>query len=550
MVRPMTAPERVPRAGQVVLPPAEADLAPPERVRSLVRLSDPSLSELGLEEFLDELLLRVRDVLQVDTVAILLLDEAAAQLVARAAKGIEEEVEAGVRIPIGRGFAGRIAAERVAIYIADVNHADILNPILREKGISSLLGVPLIVEGDLIGVMHIGSLQPRVFDSEDLAVLQVAAARAAPGIERARLFSAHEHEHRVAHALQRRLVPRALDDFVGVSVSARYLVATDEVGGDWYDVFELSGGLVGIVIGDVVGHGLRAATLMGELRTALRAYALEHREPARTLEMTDRFLHRLGGDGMATALYAVLDTETGRLRLANAGHLPALFVGGSRPRRADALPSPPLGTVTYRRFTEEIELLAPGESLVLYTDGLVEDPGRPLAEGIDRLFEAIRGGESPELICRAAFAQASPEAGTRDDAAIIAVQSDEIPADLCLDLPAHPAALERSRRSLRRWLRRQGVEEPVLGQVVLAAGEACTNAIEHAYPPAPANFRLEATVRDGMLSISVSDQGEWREPRGQHRGRGMAIMNAVMDDVDVRAQDDGTRVALQKRVAS
>ena len=134
-----------PGVGQVVLSPPGPDQLPTEQVRSLYWLSDPGLSELGLEQLLDELLVRTQDALRVDTVAILLLDDETSQLVARAAKGIEEEVEQGVRIPIGEGFAGRIAAERVAIFIADVNHADILNPILREKGIRSLLGVPLIV---------------------------------------------------------------------------------------------------------------------------------------------------------------------------------------------------------------------------------------------------------------------------------------------------------------------------------------------------------------------------------------------------------------------
>ena len=140
--------------------------------------------------------MRVQQALEVDTVAILLYDPESHELVARAAKGIEEEVEQGVRLPLGRGFAGRIAAERVAIAIADVDHADILNPILREKRIRSLLGLPLVVEGDLIGVLHVGSLVPRTFGERDLAVLQVAAARVAPGIERARLYSALEREHR------------------------------------------------------------------------------------------------------------------------------------------------------------------------------------------------------------------------------------------------------------------------------------------------------------------------------------------------------------------
>jgi signal transduction protein with GAF and PtsI domain len=179
-----------PGHGQIVLPPAAVDLAPSSQVRTLYRLGDPALSELGLEEFLAELLIRVREALSVDTVAILLFDEATNELVARAANGLEEEVEQGVRLPIGQGFAGRIAAERVAIFIADVDHADILNPILRETGIRSLLGVPLIVQGDLIGVLHVGSLSPRAFGARDLAVLQIAAGRAAPGIERARLYSA------------------------------------------------------------------------------------------------------------------------------------------------------------------------------------------------------------------------------------------------------------------------------------------------------------------------------------------------------------------------
>jgi putative methionine-R-sulfoxide reductase with GAF domain len=301
-----------PHAGQVVLPPVSLELAPSEQVRVLYALSDPALSELGLEEFLDELLIRVRDALSVDTVAILLHDRDAQQLVARAANGIEEEVEQGVRIPIGRGFAGRIAAERVAIFIADVDHADIMNPILREKRIRSLLGVPLIVEGDLIGVLHVGSLHPRTFDQRDLAVLQVAAARAAPGIERARLNSALEHEHRVASLLQRSLLPKRLPEVVGMAAAARYLPASDEVGGDWYDVFELPRGRLGIAIGDVVGHGLRAATLMGQLRTALHAYAIEDIGPAATLERVDRFIQAIPDDAMATAAYAVLDPVDGR----------------------------------------------------------------------------------------------------------------------------------------------------------------------------------------------------------------------------------------------
>ena len=370
---------REPRAGQVVLPSVSLELAPSEQVSVLYALSDPALSELGLEEFLDELLIRVRDALSVDTVAILLLDEEAPQLVARAAKGIEEEVERGVRIPIGKGFAGRIAAERAAILIADVDHADILNPILREKGIRSLLGVPLIFEGGLVGVLHVGSLHPRTFGQRDLAVLQVAAARAAPGIERARLNSALVHEHRVATLLQRSLLPKRLPEGRWRwRAAARYLPASDEVGGDWYDVFELPRGRVGIAIGDVVGHGLRAATLMGQLRTALHSYAIEDIGPAATLERVDRFIQAIPDDAMATASYAVLDPVDGQVRIASAGHLPPLVVGPQGDRIVDVKPATPLGAFPYGAYHEhEIELTARRRRLILYTDGLIERPEIP-----------------------------------------------------------------------------------------------------------------------------------------------------------------------------
>jgi GAF domain-containing protein len=159
----------------------------PPLLESLQRVTDSALAFLTEEELLHELLQRISDILAVDTVAFLLLE--GDTLHARAAKGIEEEVERGVRIPLGRGFAGRIAAERRAITITDVDHADILNPLLREKGIQSLLGVPLLVQGRVIGVLHVGSLTPRDFTDDDRDLLQLAADRAALAIEQARLFA-------------------------------------------------------------------------------------------------------------------------------------------------------------------------------------------------------------------------------------------------------------------------------------------------------------------------------------------------------------------------
>ena len=534
----------------MVLPPAATELAPADQIRSLYRLSDPALSELGLEELLDELLVRIQEVLAVDTVAILLYDPETNQLVARAAKGIEEEVEQGVRIPVGRGFAGRIAAERVAIFIADVDHADIMNPILRNKGIRSLLGLPLIVEGELIGVLHVGSLKPRTFGPRDLALLQVAAARAAPGIERARLYAALEHEHSVAMMLQRSLLPQQMVDLAGVSVAASYMPATHEVGGDWYDFFALPGGRFGMAIGDVVGHGLKAAALMGQLRTALHSYALEDHSPAKTLQLVDRYIRSMSEDAMATAAYVVLDPETGLLRLASAGHLPALVLGADGGRLLELPPSPPLGAFPYSSWTDHESWLSGEEILVLYTDGLVERPGTPLMASIERLIKVTANASTAEEACRLAVEQMIPFARLRDDVAIVSMQYGIVPEELHLRLPAEPAVLADVRRVVRRWLRSQALPEQDSREVVLAISEVCANAVEHAYSPAPAEFELTAQRIEDQLEFVIRDQGAWREPRGENRGRGLKVVRAAMDDVEVRPSDSGTEVVLRKRTGT
>lgn len=171
-----------------------------ERLQRLQAFTDAALAHLHLDELLDALLLRTRELLEVDTCAVLLLDDEADELVARAAVGIEEEVEAGVRIPIGAGFAGRVAEQKRAVVLDDVDHADVLNPILRQKGIKSMLGVPLLVSGNAIGVLHVGTLTPRSFEGPDVELLQLAADRAAVAIEHARLFEAEQRaRERVEH---------------------------------------------------------------------------------------------------------------------------------------------------------------------------------------------------------------------------------------------------------------------------------------------------------------------------------------------------------------
>ena len=293
------------------------------RLEALQRVTDAALAYLSEDDLLAELLDRVTDVLHTDTAAILMLDDSGENVIARAAKGIEEEVEQGVTIPVGRGFAGRIAAERRAIVIPDVDHADILNPILREKGIRSLLGAPLLVEGRVTGVLHVGTLTFREFTAEDKELLQLAADRAAPAIENARLFE----QRRVAEALQRTLLPAELPAIAGLEVASRYVPAEGSgLGGDWYDVFELPESRIAIAVGDVVGHGVDAAAVMAQLRTALRAYAAEGHDPAGVVQAVDRLMWQLGPTAMTTLAYLVLDPLEETIEVVNAGHLPPLLL--------------------------------------------------------------------------------------------------------------------------------------------------------------------------------------------------------------------------------
>lgn len=540
-----------PGEGQVFLGIGADDQALPdaEQLGHIYRLSDPALAELPLEPLLHELLHRAVDILDVDTAAILLYDPDTDELVARAAKGLEEEVERGVRIPLGRGFAGRIAAGRVPVYIADVRHADLVNPILREKGIQSMLGVPLVSEGGLVGVLHVGSLTPRVFTNDNAVVLQLAAGRAAPAIERAQLYEELEREHHAAVGLQRSLLPGRLPVIAGVPVEARYLPSRDEVGGDWFDVLPLSRGNVGVAIGDVSGHGVRAAALMSELRSAMRAYAFEGHPPGAVLERVDRLLQTVRERGMATAAYAVLDPETGILRYASAGHPPPIVVPARGDARAlDWQPSPPLGTMPFVSYAEHEVGLAGGDTMLLYTDGLIEVRGESLRDGLERLRATATGAATAEELCDRVTDRLVPPGGAADDIAMVAVHNEPVPAQLDLLLPARPETLAEVRRMLRRWLRSLEAGDEDVGIVTLAVGEACANAVEHAYSPAPATYGVVASENDGVVTVTVSDRGHWRRPRGENRGRGLTIMDNAMDSVDIRPTDEGTEIRMRHRL--
>jgi serine phosphatase RsbU (regulator of sigma subunit) len=372
-------------------PPAGAD----DKLRDIRSVTDAALSYLSADDLLAELLARVKEILDADTVAVLLLDSSGRQLIATAASGLEEEVRQGVQIPVGQGFAGRIAAGRRPVILDHVDHGNVLNPILLDKGIQSLVGVPLLVHGAVIGVLHVGTVRNRVFTADDAALLQLAADRAALAVQSLR----SREDRAAAAALQRSLLPSALPVVTGVEVAARYVPGEGQVGGDWYDVFPLPWGELGVVAGDVAGSGLAGAVIMGRMRSALRSYALEFPDPAEVLRMLDRKMQYFEGEVMATVSYAVLDPASGQLRISSAGHFPPVIaVPGQRGVLAEIAVDAPIGVADAPRRQVTTLDLESGAVLCFFTDGLVERRDEPLDDGMARLCAAVRPGP-PENVC-------------------------------------------------------------------------------------------------------------------------------------------------------
>jgi FixJ family two-component response regulator/anti-sigma regulatory factor (Ser/Thr protein kinase) len=529
---------------------AEAE-AMANTISRLERLTEAALANLSLEELLNELLSHITDMLSADTAAILLLDEDRELLQVRAERGLRGEVESQFTIPVGAGFAGRIVSERRSIVIDDLSQAQVLSPILRQKA-ASLVGVPLLAETRIIGVMHVGTVAPRKFTAEDTIVLQLAADRAARAIERAQRY---QQEHETAVTLQRSLLPDRLPDVPGLALAARYLpgAAGAEVGGDWYDVIPLADGRVGIAMGDVVGRGIPAASLMGQLRNGLRAYAIEGHPPAAVLERLDRLVQSLNPGRMATLLYMVLEPNGRGAVFANAGHLPPLVVPTDGPARLlEGARGVPLGVLPYASFEETEARLEPASTLVLYTDGLVEERGISLEIRLEEMRQAASGEfQGPNELCERLLTVLLPEGPGADDVAVLALTTGPPSSDrLALSLPAEPEALITARRALRNWLAEIGVDAEALYDITLATGEACTNAVEHAYAPGEASFELEATRVDGGVRVQVRDYGQWRAPRGQNRGRGLKLMETLMDEVTVKCGPTGTTVELRRALPS
>jgi serine phosphatase RsbU (regulator of sigma subunit) len=283
-----------------------------------------------------------------------------------------------------------------------------------------MLGAPLMSGGSTIGVLHVGTLGDRVFDDHDAQLLQVAADRIAAAV-RLRLL---ESERAAAEALQRSLLPSVPSHLDELEFAARY-VPTEHggIGGDWYDVFRAPDGAIWVVTGDVAGHGLRAAVVMGRVRSALRSYALVNTEPDQVLAMTDRKVEHFEVGHMATVVVAVFRPPFDEMIVAAAGH-PRPIVAASSGVAAfvELDPGPPLGAAAGRgAWTATATPFPSGAVAVFYTDGLVERRGEHLDIGMERLRNAVHVSP-PSLLCRDVMAEVIGDREPTDDIALLVVR--------------------------------------------------------------------------------------------------------------------------------
>jgi GAF domain-containing protein/anti-sigma regulatory factor (Ser/Thr protein kinase)/PAS domain-containing protein len=519
------------------------------RVDQLQTIVEVGLYAQSVDELVGDILMHLREMLNADRAALLLLDDETGILRVRAELGIGEEAKNQVGVPLGGGIDGRIAATGEPRIIDDLSTVDVISPYLRESG-GSLVGVPLSASGRILGVLNVSALRLNAFTEDDLELLEVASGRVALAFERMMVY---EREHEIAVTLQQSVLPGQLPEIERLDVAVRYLPGRNEleVGGDWYDVIELGQSRVGVVVGDVVGKGVIAAAAMAQLRNALRVYALDGLKPSAVLSRLAE-LARTVGTPFATVLYMVIDYERGICRYASAGHPPALhrrpgwpavFLEGGR--------STPIGIGLEARARQAAVELNPGDLLLLYTDGLVESRSMTLSEGMDRLCEAVEsGGEDLDELLDHVGDELAVDT-RQDDVALVALRWLPAPS-LSLRLPTDPASLAEMRSEVRTWLAGAGVEDGEAHDILVACSEACANAIVHAGETASADFELIGTRRNGEIAVVVRDAGRWRErdPDRDSGGFGLRLMEALMDDVQIATRDTGTEVRLRRRLAS
>jgi anti-sigma regulatory factor (Ser/Thr protein kinase) len=373
-----------------------------------------------------------------------------------------------------------------------------------------------------------------------------------------------EREQQVALTLQQSLLPERLPTLDGWDLFARYLPASDsgEVGGDWYDVLALPDGTAVVSIGDVAGHGLGAAVTMGQLRNAIRAYAVQDPSPDAVLDRLTALLTRLRTPTFATLFIGHLQPASGVLTWCSAGHPPPVHDESGRPTAWLAGPvGPPVGVAGGTPVTNRT-VLRPGARLLLYTDGLVEERGRDIDAGLRRVLTrtaSATDGDPPLREIVEAVLTVAPQP-RRDDVAVLALHR-HVPApkpvtarvadvDECWTYPLEPTAAATMRRDVRAALTGSGIDPDVLDDLLLATSEAVNNAVEHAQRPSRPEVEVQVRISAGTARIAVQDFGSWRSRQpAMDRGRGALLMNAY-GDVQVVSTSTGTLVVIERRLGA
>ncbi len=418
-----------------------------------------------------------------------------------------------------------------------------LTVVTEDSGAGVLLEHP---QGPLTLWVDLGGNRP--FTSEDRLLLSLLSGHLAQGLVRAHQI---DQQREAAIALQRAILgPARLPDGFAV----RYEPASRplEVGGDWYDTVTLPDGRIGIVVGDCVGRGLEAASVMGQLRSACRALLLQDPSPGRALEALDQFAAGVAGALCTTVFCGVLDPATGELTYSSAGHPPGILVHrDGTVRLLEEGRALPLAVRPGRTRPEATCSLPARATLLLYTDGLVERRRLPLSTGIAQAGDAVQEGRDMpvEDLAGAVMARLEPDGGYDDDVALLLYRH---PAPLDITFPAESSQLAPVRRALRSWLARCELPPNAVQNVLVAVGEACANAIEHGHRHAPGNdVRLRVVALVDTLRVTVADSGRWKDPQpggDTHRGRGMSLMRAMMQHVTVSPGPSGTTVDMQMRI--
>ena len=409
---------------------------------------------------------------------------------------------------------------------------------------SPVLVIPLRARGRSLGALTVAvATGPGGAPVMTPADAREIAGRAALALDNALLY---ERERDVSHTLQLGLLGGALPTFEHLVVASAYRPGTAalEVGGDWYDAFPLESGAIALVVGDVVGHGLEAAVAMGQLRGAVSALAQSGGGPASLLGRLDSFVETVPSAATATLAYVELDPLTGDIRYACAGHPPPLVVsadGGTRFLWDGR--SAPLGSLLGHERGEAADRLAEGETLVLYTDGLVERRTASIDVGLERLADAARHRaiDAPRLADEICDALLDGE-GEDDDVCVLTIFRIPTTTMFRHSFPAAPAELSALRERLRMWLEANGVPENVERGVVLAVSEAAANAVEHGYGcDGSGPVTVVARHEDDRLDITVRDEGTWRDrARTTDRGRGLQIIRAIVEDLSIQHEDGAT----------